>query len=69
MIHEAAENVAYYSLDYLRGRSIAFYLCLCIPTIWLLWWVCRFVFQPIIYRNEPIELPYWIPGKHLYIHL
>lgn len=34
--------------------------CLVVATL-LLWRLCKFVILPLIYPNDPKELPYWIP--------
>jgi hypothetical protein len=32
---------------------------------WLTWYTCKFVLYPVVYRDEPRELPYLIPCKRL----
>ncbi len=40
--------------------SVAIFSSLTILLLWRLW---NFTVLPVFYRDDPKELPYWIPGK------
>ena len=46
----------------LQNNSGLALICL-LATTWLLWRLWRFEILPLIYPDDPKELPYWIPSK------
>ena len=41
--------------------------CLVVGAVLVLWRLWRFSILPLFYPDDPIEIPYWIPGMFLFL--
>lgn len=63
LLHILPENQSLETTIAKFQNNLTLALTCLVAATWLLWRLCKFGILPLIYPNDPKELPYWIPGN------